>query len=154
MTENPTNQQTDDNSENTNNTQDPVDNHEETVDNQENNTESRNTDENGGTAESDEVQNANNEAAKYRRKLRAVEAERDAALTELADLKRQNIMERYSLDDEQLPFLNTDGTLEEFEESAKAYREVHRVGVVSESGTGWGGLGDEAPSWADAIGTR
>lgn len=97
----------------------------------------------------------NAEAAKYRRKLREVETERDAALAELDDLKRQKIMQDYHLEERHLKLLNTTGTLDEFEQSVKNYRAVHDPYVIRDSGGGlWSGNGGGdfgSPSWSEAI---
>lgn len=107
-------------------------------------------------AEQSERSRGNAEAAKYRRQLREVEAERDAALAELDQLKRENIMREYHLEEQHLKVLNTTGTLEDFEQSVKAYRELHNPYVIHDSGSGsWsgngGGDGSDSPSWSDAI---
>lgn len=107
-------------------------------------------------AEQSERSRGNAEAAKYRRQLREVEAERDAALAELDQLKRESIMREYHLEEQHLKVLNTTGTLEDFEQSVKAYRELHNPYVIYDSGGGsWsgngGGDGSDSPSWSDAI---
>ena len=102
-------------------------------------------------AEQSERSRGNAEAAKYRRQLREVEAERDAALAELDGLKRQKIMQDYHLEERHLKLLNTTGTLEEFEQSVKAYRELHNPYVIKDSGTGGGADLEDMPTWSDAI---
>lgn len=102
----------------------------------------------------------NAEAAKYRTRLRAAEAERDtiaaerdALAAELDTLRREAVLREHPVPEDHRHLLKTDGTLEEFTASAESVSALaHRPQPVPLSGTGSGKIG--GPSWGEAIRDR
>lgn len=95
---------------------------------------------------------SNAEAAKYRRRLRETEAERDQLRTDVHELKRELVLKDYKIPEELQYMIRRDGTDEQFRQSLEDLsRLASRPGVVRESGTGPFGTRGADLTWSDAL---